>query len=74
MSNSVSPLCRFAILNQLQNPHRDSEQTATKIKNPCPPPKDLLTSFQQELDLHPSKISFRPASQSNATNTDQSEH
>lgn len=73
MSNSVSPLCRFAVLNQLQNPHCDTEQPTAKLKNPVPPPKDLLTSFQQELDLHPSKISFRPASHSNPTNTDQSE-
>ncbi|MBS0605913.1 MAG: hypothetical protein KF898_08330 [Parachlamydiales bacterium] len=74
MSQSLSPLCRYAVQRQLPDSQSDNAETAPKIKKQSPPPRDVLSSYAQERDLHPSMITFRTVEQANpiiANQTDQ---
>jgi len=71
MSQSLSPLCRYAVNRQLPDCKSDNAEAAPKIKKQSPPPRDVLSSYAQERDLHPSMISYRTVEQTNPIITDQ---
>lgn len=71
MSQSLSPLCRYAVHRQLPDCQSDKADAAPKIKKQSPPPRDVLSSYAQERDLHPSMITFRTVEQANPIINDQ---
>lgn len=71
MTQSLSPLCRYAVNRQLPDFQSDNAETSPKIKKQGPLPRDVLSSYEQERDLHPSMITYRTVEKANPIITDQ---
>lgn len=64
MSQSLSPLGRFAILNEYAQLNAEAPKKTAPLEVKVTPPKDTLSSYAQEQAPHYSKLSEKRLKQS----------